>query len=310
MTPNLISVDLALSDLEAGAPVMVLDPDDLDLAGNVLAKFRKVAKAAHSTVSRSSPRAGAARRPEHISLACPRNSGTMTSVDSRQHRLHMRGRATMMSSTHGRMAAILSAVILGSIILGLVGCASGPKIVSSWRDPSYQGPMFKKIGVVGIAANDTNRRIFESVFVEQLRSTGLEAVASYEVNPTDQKLPPEEIETYCRENKIDAIITTRVVDISTEVQSTGPTVVAAPYPAYYGSYYGYYSTSWAYYQSPGYVYTYEVVRIETNVYETKNWSLVWTGTSETVDPSDIAGQSQTLSRALIQQLQIKGLVAP
>jgi len=39
--PNVIWVDLARLDLKPGAPVMVLDPDNIDLAGNVSARFEK-----------------------------------------------------------------------------------------------------------------------------------------------------------------------------------------------------------------------------------------------------------------------------
>src|SRR5437867_9881229 len=37
-------MDLAKFDLKAGAPVMILDPDNIDLAGNVSAKFQKTRK--------------------------------------------------------------------------------------------------------------------------------------------------------------------------------------------------------------------------------------------------------------------------
>lgn len=40
-TPNVIWVDLAKLNLQAGAPVMILDPDDIDLAGNVSARFQQ-----------------------------------------------------------------------------------------------------------------------------------------------------------------------------------------------------------------------------------------------------------------------------
>jgi choloylglycine hydrolase len=43
-TPNVIWMDLAKFDLNAGAPVMILDPDNIDLAGNVSAKFQKTSK--------------------------------------------------------------------------------------------------------------------------------------------------------------------------------------------------------------------------------------------------------------------------
>jgi len=44
-TPNVIWMDLAKFNFKAGAPVMILDPDNTDLSGNVSAKFQK-AKAA------------------------------------------------------------------------------------------------------------------------------------------------------------------------------------------------------------------------------------------------------------------------
>jgi penicillin V acylase-like amidase (Ntn superfamily) len=44
-TPNLVWADLKKFNLNAGAPVMLLDPNNVDLAGNVSTKFQKAAKA-------------------------------------------------------------------------------------------------------------------------------------------------------------------------------------------------------------------------------------------------------------------------
>lgn len=44
-SPNVFWADLAKFDLSTGAPVMVLNPDNIDLSGNVSAKFQKAAKA-------------------------------------------------------------------------------------------------------------------------------------------------------------------------------------------------------------------------------------------------------------------------
>lgn len=40
-TPNVIWMDLAKFNFQSGAPVMILDPDDIELAGNVSAKFKE-----------------------------------------------------------------------------------------------------------------------------------------------------------------------------------------------------------------------------------------------------------------------------
>jgi penicillin V acylase-like amidase (Ntn superfamily) len=44
-SPNLIWADLTKFNLNSGAPVMVLNPDNIDLSGNVTGKFQKAAKA-------------------------------------------------------------------------------------------------------------------------------------------------------------------------------------------------------------------------------------------------------------------------
>jgi choloylglycine hydrolase len=44
-SPNVIWADLSKANLKPGAPVMVLDPHDLKLSGEVISKFKKLAKA-------------------------------------------------------------------------------------------------------------------------------------------------------------------------------------------------------------------------------------------------------------------------
>ena len=43
-SPNVIWVDLSKLNLEVGAPVMVLDPDNVELSGNVSEKFHRAEK--------------------------------------------------------------------------------------------------------------------------------------------------------------------------------------------------------------------------------------------------------------------------
>ncbi len=201
------------------------------------------------------------------------------------------------------VAAALLAVIA-------VGCATGPRVVSAWRDPAFKGPAFKKVAVVGLTQNESTQRVFESAFAMKLREQGVQAVASYEVKPAHEKLPREEVERLVKENGIDAIITARVVDRKQEVQVQPATTVVAPYPAYYGDYYGFYDYSWGFYHDPGYAYSYGVVSIETNVYETTNFGIVWTGMSETTDPSNLGQECEGLANGIIKELIATGLIVP
>ncbi|HOD66097.1 MAG TPA: hypothetical protein PKW75_02825 [candidate division Zixibacteria bacterium] len=201
------------------------------------------------------------------------------------------------------LAAILSAALVA-------GCAVGPRVVDTWRDPAYTGPAFKKIAVVGITDRESSRRIFETAFAATLREQGVAAVPSYDVYRTDEKMPREEIERLVRENGIDAIITARVVDRTQRIEITPATALAVPWPAHYRGYYGFYDYAWAFYHDPGYVTASDVVSIETNVYETSGFNIVWTGTSRTTNPANLEEESKGLAGGIIRELISSKLLAP
>jgi hypothetical protein len=174
----------------------------------------------------------------------------------------------------------------GLLALGLVGCAS-TGMVHSWKDPNYSGGPMSKVLVIGVAASDANRRIFEDRFKMDLATEKVEAISSYTVLPASQ-LEEEAVRSKLTELTVDGVIISRVVDSKTVETIYPPETTymgGAYYPGYYGSYYGYYSNAYSYYTSPGYVTTTEYVYVETNLYDAKTGNLVWTGLSETaMDP--------------------------
>jgi hypothetical protein len=82
------------------------------------------------------------------------------------------------------------------------------------------------------------------------------------------------------------------------VDNTVTYVPGTPYfTPYYNSFYGYYGALYPVVYSPGYLQKEKKVRIETNLYVTSppDGQLVWTGTTDTFNPSNV-------------QKAIKGLV--
>jgi hypothetical protein len=202
-------------------------------------------------------------------------------------------------------AAIAIAGALCAVVLA--GCSSAPKIVNAWHDPEYQGPAFRSVMVLGIAESPTNRRIFEDTFAMRLRDGGVEAVASHTLLPVGEQLDRDEIEAVVAERGIEAILVTRVVQVDRETSySPGYTTV---YPGtYYNDFYGFYNYSWGVYHSPGYAYNYDVVRLETSVYETSQSKLVWTAQTETVDPKSVEKESVKLADLLMQEMKTRRLL--
>jgi hypothetical protein len=59
---------------------------------------------------------------------------------------------------------------------------------------------------------------------------------------------------------------------------------------------------------PGYYSTHEFVRLESNLYETETDHLIWSASTETVDPADTGSAARELCRVLIRDMKAKGLI--
>jgi hypothetical protein len=212
----------------------------------------------------------------------------------------------MFAHCSRRWLAACAAAIPLSVLLA--GCAGGPKIVNVWEDPSYDGPRFRNVLIVGIAKSDANARIFEDVFADRLAGAGIAATPAYRVLPRDVKAAKEEIESVVAAKGIDAIFVTRVIDVDRQTSYSSGYTTVYPGTAYYHDFYGFYNYSWGVYASPSYAYSYDVVRLETSVYETQDYDLVWTGMTETVDPKDVAKESVKLADLIMKELKTRGLL--
>jgi hypothetical protein len=97
---------------------------------------------------------------------------------------------------------------------------------------------------------------------------------------------------------------------------TSPTYAGvgyAPYgPRYYGGWGSYYSVGYSTMVSPGYVYTNDVVTLETNFYDAakEQDALLWTGQTETtLSPSDAAGSKiASVIQAVVYNMRAKGVL--
>ncbi|MGD2096432.1 MAG: hypothetical protein PVG35_02565 [Desulfobacterales bacterium] len=156
-----------------------------------------------------------------------------------------------------------------------------------WKDPQYQGGKLKNVLVVGGSKNQVVRRIFEDEFTARFKSRGTNAIPSYTIFPSEKTLDKDTIESKSRELGTDAMLIARVVDTKRKQELT-PTS-----PRYYRDVYFY---DWpnrysAFYSSsyPGRYYNdrllyseYEVVNLETTLYDTQTGKLIWSALSDTV----------------------------
>jgi hypothetical protein len=206
--------------------------------------------------------------------------------------------------------AVATCALLAGLTLGPGGCAS-TRITAAWSDPAYPGPPFRRILVVGVTPESAVRRVFEDEFVRALQGAGVEAVASYTLLPEDGPAALERLKDAVEHERADGVLVTRVVGVDRRTEYSPGYVTAAPGIAWSHSLYGYYGAAWAFYEPPV-VREYEVVTLETNLWEARNprddGHLVWSVSTETFAPEDTRKETEELATILIRELRQRGLL--
>jgi hypothetical protein len=185
-------------------------------------------------------------------------------------------------------------VLAVSLVLGACSTVS---VTNQWRDPSWAGPPASNVVVVGISRSDTMRRVFEDTFAQQLQAAGVQAAASY------TQIPPGNggavrLRDLVKGTGAQAVLVTRVQRVQQKVSVT-------PSGPYYGGFYGWYGGAWA--STPD-INQYEVVTLETSVWDARNEKLIWTVTTENVATNDIPKTSTQLAQTLIPKMRADGIL--
>ena len=163
-------------------------------------------------------------------------------------------------------------------LLALSACAT-THIVESWKDPSARGPMnFQKVVALVISPDATVQHVAEDELVRQIGPA--RAVAAYTLLDEQQRSTPDGVLAALAERGADALVTMRLVD-ATQVTTYVPGRID-PFPTYYGRGYHY-----AYAVEPGYTTTKTHVKVETRIYSVAEQRLLWTGITDTLNPSDL-----------------------
>ena len=188
------------------------------------------------------------------------------------------------------LALVASAVLLAS-------CVS-TTMQSTWRDPSYTGGPYKRVFVVGLSARDlTARRVLEDVLVAKLKAGGVDAVPGWQYL-ADAPMPEDAFAAAVARSGADAMLMVRLLGVETQTTVWPP---MGPRVGWYGAYAGWYAY-------PD-VTTSQIVVIETTLYDAKSRRVIWSGTSETVNPTNVAKDAPAFADVILGALRKDGLLA-
>jgi hypothetical protein len=205
-----------------------------------------------------------------------------------------------------RNTLLIVALVAALATLGF----NSTKLLFTWMNPNYSGSQFKNILVLAINGRASVRAEFEDRLSAGITRPGTQAIPSYSLLPRPDATPIDvnQLKDVVRGQHIDAIVASRVMKYTKTVTDI-PGQVYTPYP-YYGTFYGYYAEVYPVVYTPGYLQVEKTAQIETNFYSTAkpDGELIWTGTSDIVNPRTPTKGVDALVKVLIQELQKQKII--
>ena len=197
-----------------------------------------------------------------------------------------------------RVGALLS--ILAITVLPLM---ADTKIVHRWVLTGVPMPRFQKMLVASIMENYLIRQEFEDEMEKLLEKYSVEGIQSYLVLPPRNEMMEGELKQRIKESSLDSVLVVRpkAVRHETEQVVTGGSYL--PPPGYY-TFWPYWNMAYRdFYPSSSYTKENVIVRVEFNLYSTKDEKLIWSGESDTLYEKNFEKLGKGYAQALVNQLK-------
>lgn len=210
-----------------------------------------------------------------------------------------------MKTTIKASARILAVFTIVAGLFALSACNS-TKVSQSWKSPEVETLSFNKILVIAPISDGAMRRTLEDeIGAKVMANAKLEVIPSYKTIPSSDSLKNyTNVQEAVFRSHADGLVIVRPVSNRTELN-----VSPAPYPPAYRTFRGYwgaYGVRPLAYTSD--VYTNQIVTVETNIYNAHTFELLWSGTTETTDPSSASTFVDSVSTAIREELKKQGLI--
>jgi len=203
---------------------------------------------------------------------------------------------------------VLSTTMVYVFVFFLFGCGARNKVTESWKDPSFTGPVKGRVLAVGVARNDTIRRLFEDSLVANLKAENVDGVSSYTIDDDGVEPTKAAIRVVVKQSGASFVLVTHVagsVEKSQYFPAVGATFVN---PGHYGGLYSYYPQVYNFVYMPAQIYDTEIVTLETGLYDASNGQLIWIGRSNAVNPEMTKKYYTSLTELFVRDLRKKDLI--
>lgn len=190
-------------------------------------------------------------------------------------------------------------ILFLAVIATVFSCAPATKIQKSWMEPGTKitRDSANKVIIVALVKDEISRRVIEDELEKRIKAT---SVPSYRFLTTEMiKVASDEaLNKMITKENFTHVLLMRLADIEKETSYVPGTTTA-----YYGGWGSYYGYGAAMYSSPGYYTTDNNYFIETTVYSVNPNKLLWTGTTKTVNPSNLEKAVDQIADAVVAKMK-------
>jgi hypothetical protein len=172
--------------------------------------------------------------------------------------------------------------------------------VQSWKEPSVKKLDFQKVVALAIVEDGPTRRLAES---EMVRIIGPDAVAASQVIPEGELRNIDKVKERLKAQGFDGAITMRLADATTEVRGERDAL-----PSAYYTFWGYYGFVTVADRGPEYLTIDSKLQIEVNIYSLTSEQLLWSGTTETMQPRLLETLVKDVADIVSKRLKRDGLI--
>jgi len=194
--------------------------------------------------------------------------------------------------------------LLGFALLSLPACTNPTVLENSWKAPAVGSLKFTKVLAIALVPDGALRRAAEDTIKANIKS--VPTIASYEVAMDKETLKDRTKMAHIIANSgADGVIIMRPVSDVKELPDAA-VGVPPPYTGMWGYYTRPYGMSGMYWDT-GTAIGDGIVGIETNIYDAKTESLVWSGFTKSKNPknvTDLVNEVETAIRAKMKEQQL------
>jgi len=177
------------------------------------------------------------------------------------------------------------------------------KIVHRWVLTGVPMPRFQKMLVATIMENYIIRQEFEDKMKKLLAEYNVEGVQSYMVLPPRNEMMEGELKQRIKESSLDSVLVIRPKAVRKETEQVVTSGIYVPPPGYY-TFWPYWTIAYGnFYPTSSYSKESIVVRVEFNLYGTKDERLVWSGETDTIYSKDFEKLGKEYAQTLVNQLK-------